>query len=129
MWISSASRCALASLEHAPLVEQPNAEHGAPRLAAEEQVAGDVDRVAQRQVLIDHLDPPAPGLGRRGEGDGGAVELDPAGIGHVGPGDDLGQRRLAGGIVADQPEHLAGEQVEIDAAQRLDGAEALPDAR
>ena len=29
------------------------------RLAAEEQVAGDVDRVAEREVLVDHLDPAA----------------------------------------------------------------------
>ena len=40
----------------------------------------------------------------------------------------LGQRRLAGSVVADQPEALARIEVEVDAAQRLDRPEGLEDA-
>ena len=44
-------------LVHLALVEERKAEHARARLAAEQEIAGDVDRVAERQVLIDHLDP------------------------------------------------------------------------
>ena len=43
------------------------------------------------------------------------------------PGEDLDERRLAGAVVADQPEHLALAQVQADVAQRRDRAEALGD--
>ncbi len=119
MWISSASRWSLASSIIRRWSSSRRPSTRASGLAAEEQVAGDVDRVAQREVLVDHLDLQGPGLGRRGERDARAVELDAAGVGHVGAGDDLGERGLAGGIVADQAQDLAREQVEIDAAQAL----------
>ena len=57
-----------------------------------------------------------------------AAEGDRAGIGAVDAGDGLHQRRLAGAIVADQPDHFAGLDGEIDAVQHVDRAEALPDA-
>ena len=57
-------------LVHAALVEKGQAAEAAARLAAEEEVAGDVDRVAERQVLIDHLDLLGARIGGRGEGDG-----------------------------------------------------------
>ena len=43
-------------------------------------------------------------------------------------GEDLDQRRLAGAVVADQRDDLAGMDVEIDVGQRRDGAEILGDA-
>ena len=112
---------------HRRLVHERHAEHAPHRLAAEQEVAGDVDRVAERQVLIDHLDPLAAGIGGRGEADFAAVEKDPAGIGNDGAGEDLAQGRLAGAVVADEAEDLAGAQHEVDAIERLDGAVALAD--
>ena len=43
----------------------------------------------------------------------------------VDPGDRLDQRRLAGAVVADQADDLAGVDVEVDPVQSLDRAEAL----
>ena len=57
-----------------------------------------------------------------------AVEGDLALGGREVAGDDLDQRRLAGAVVAHQPEHLAGLDREIDTLQRLDRAEMLGDA-
>ena len=59
MWISSASSMRLAS-SSIRRWSSSRSRAAALRLAAEEQVAGDVDRVAQREVLVDHLDPAAP---------------------------------------------------------------------
>ena len=41
------------------------------------------------------------------------------------PGDRLHQRRLAGAVVADEADHLAGVDGEIDPVQSLDRAESL----
>ena len=103
-------------------------ERAAGQFAAEEEVAGHVDVVAEAEILVDHLD--AGGAGRGGAGDPHrfAVERDGPVVGDVGAGENLGQGRFAGGVVADQPEAFAGPEVEIDAAQRLDRAEALVDA-
>ena len=43
-------------------------------------------------------------------------------------GQHVHQRRLAGAVLAEQHMHLAGLQVEIDAAQRVHAAETLGDA-
>jgi len=88
----------------------------------------DVDRVAQRQVLIDHLDMVPAGVGRAVEPHRGAVDLDRAGIRDHGAGQHLAQRRLAGAVVADQPQHLAAAQGQVDILERLDRAVALADA-
>src|SRR5204863_2145361 len=84
--------------------------------------------LGERQVLVDHLDAEAAALaGIKGE-DVLAVELDRASVGAVDAGDGLHQRRLASAIVADQPDHLAGRNGQIDAVQHVDRAEALADA-
>ena len=54
-----------------------------------------------------------------------AEERDRPGVGPVVAREDLHERRLAGAVVADQPEHLALAQVQADVAQRRHGAEAL----
>ena len=112
---------------HLALVHQRHAEHAPQRLAAEQKVARDVHRVAEREVLIDHLDPLAPGVRGRSEADFLAVENNPAGIRNDGAGQDLAQRRLSRSVVADEAEDLAGAQDEIDAIERLDRAERLAD--
>ena len=98
----------------------------AARLAAEEEIAGDVDRVAERQVLIDHLDPRRARVGRRGEERPAlpSISIVPA-SGITAPDRTLLKRRLAGAIVADQPEHLARLQRQGHVVERLDGVVAL----
>ena len=59
---------------------------------------------------------------------GRAVETDLAVRRREVAGDDLDQRRLAGAVVAHEPQHFAGLDREIDALQRLDRAEMLGDA-
>ena len=59
-------------------------------------------------------------LGREA-GDVAAVEPDRAGVGPVEPGDEIEQRRLAGAVRADDADELALGDVEIDA---IDGGQA-----
>ena len=56
-----------------------------------------------------------------------AADEDPAGVGLVEAADDLDQGRLAGAVVADQAEHLAPVQAQVDVGQGGDPAEALGD--
>src|SRR5262249_35521847 len=53
------------------------------------------------------------------------VDADLASVPLIGAGQDLHQRRLAGGIVTDQAEDLARHQPQLHVAQSLDGAEGL----
>jgi hypothetical protein len=57
-----------------------------------------------------------------------ATEEELALVGLVDAGQQLHQRRLAGAVLADQREHLAGAQVEVHVLERLDAGEALGDA-
>src|SRR5581483_2627042 len=43
----------------------------------------------------------------------------------MGAGEDLGERRLAGAVVAEQSHHLAGVHVEVDVRERPDRPEGL----
>ena len=104
-----------------------HAKHAPERLAAKQEVARDIDRVAERQVLINHLDPLTARVGGRCETDFTAVEKNAAGIGNDGAGQDLAQRRLSSAVVADQPKDLARPQNKVDAIKGLDGAEGLAD--
>src|SRR3954453_7304366 len=52
-----------------------------------------------------------------------------AGVRLVVAAQDLEQRRLARAVLAHERGHLTGPELEIDALQRLDGAEALADPR
>ena len=57
-----------------------------------------------------------------------AEEPELARVGEVHARDGLDQRRLAGAVVADQGDDLAGVDVEVHVGERLHGAEALVDA-
>ena len=89
---------------------------------------GDVHVPAQREVLVDHLDPDVAALLRPAEMRRLAVDEHLAVVALVGAGQHLHERRLAGGVVADETEDLAGLQAEIHVSQRVHGAEILLDA-
>ena len=63
---------------HLLLAEDGDAEHLPRQLAAHEEIGGDVDIGAEREVLVDGLDAGRLGLGRRGEDMVAAFEDEPA---------------------------------------------------
>ena len=94
-----------------------------PQLAAEIEVGGGVDIVGERQRLVDRLDAVSLGVARIADVGLLAVDEDVAGIALVGAGQDLDQRRLAGAVVAEQPDHLAGVEIDAGVVDGLDAAE------
>ncbi len=111
-------------LLHPRVVPREHAVH----LAAEEQVGRHVEVLAQRQVLEHRRDAKIVRRGRRRHRDCLARHLDQPRVGLEHAGDDLGERRLARAVVADEGDHLVRVHVEVDADQRLDRAEPLGDA-
>ena len=81
---------------------------GPAALALEEDVLGDVERGDQREVLEDRLDAGVARVRRAREAPLGAVHEHPALVGPQSPRHHAHERALAGAVVADQPEHLAG---------------------
>ena len=99
------------------------------QLAAEEQVGGHVEPRHEVELLEDRGDAGRLGLARAGEAHRRAVDRGSSpSSGAMHAGEDVHQRRLAGAVLAEERVDLAGLQVEVDAAQRLDAAEALLDA-
>ena len=96
-------------------------------LAAEVHVLDDVEVVAEREILVDDLDPEPGGVLRPVDVHLLPLEQDPAAVGGVGAGDALDERRLAGAVVADERHHLAGADLEVDVVERLHRAERLGD--
>ncbi len=97
-------------------------------LAAQEQVVVDGELVDQRQVLEHGVDAALAGVVARSW----ARRLSPLQphrprVRLLEPAEDLDQRRLAGAVVSEQPQHLALAQVQVDVAQRDGGSEALGD--
>ena len=66
-----------------------------PDLAAQVHVLDDVEVVAEREILVDDLDPELRRVLRPVDRDRLAVEEDLAGVVAVDPGDALDERRLA----------------------------------
>src|SRR5262249_11828849 len=79
----------------------------------------------QSQVLVDGLDAGAPCIHRRAEMDLLAVHQDLAMVGRDRAGQRLDQRRLAGAVVADDRQDLAGIEIEIRLVEGRDPAEPL----
>jgi hypothetical protein len=102
---------------HAHAVEEAEpGERGRQVLfAAQEQVAGYVQRGGQGQVLVDRLDAELARLGRVGDVDRLPVDQDVALVGDQGAGEDLDGGRLAGAVVAEQSRDLAGIDAEVHA--------------
>ena len=89
-------------------------------LAAEKQVADQIEFAGEREILMDDANAGAEDLCRVADLHRLAVDEDLAGIRHRRAGQRLDQRRLSGAVVADHGEDLALLQVEIGAAHRLD---------
>ena len=97
-------------------------------LAAQEQVAGDVQRRRDGQRLVDGLDARRAGLLRAAERDRSpSTSISPA-SGIIAPDRHLISVDLPGAVVADHREHLARIQFEVDAGQADDTAEGLDQA-
>ena len=73
----------------------------------EEHVLHDVEVVAEREVLVDGLDPERCGLARGADPHRAPLPEDLPRVGRMDPGDALDRHRLAGAVVADQRGHLA----------------------
>ncbi len=113
-------------LFHARLVQD---ETSTDPFSAEEHVADDVEVVRQGEVLIHDLDAEPRGFPGAVDPRGVPFEPDVSLVERVDPGDPLDQGGLAGPIVADERHDLPAPDLEVDAIQRLDGAEGLRESR
>ena len=115
---------------HPGLVDKTGEDAESPlhRLAAEEDIGGDVLLLGQRQILIDHLDAAPATLAGAGAVERLTVEPDVAFVERIYSGDGFHQSRLAGPIVADEAGDSALVDRQVDAIQYLHGAETLGDA-
>ena len=108
-------------------VRQPPEPPEAGDLTVEEEVLVDGERRDERQVLVDGLDAVRTGILHRVELDRVPLDEDPARILAVEAAEDLHERALAAAVVADEPEHLAAPEMDVDAAQDDERAEPLRD--
>ncbi len=83
------------------------------QLAPEEHVAGRVDVVGQRQLLVDDLDPVAASVARVVDLHGLPVDADLPRVGGMRARQRVHQRRLAGAVAPDEADDLT--RVEVDA--------------
>src|SRR6266536_973295 len=97
-------------------------------LPAEEDVLVDPHVPGQGQVLVDHLDTELAGISRAVEPDRLAVDEQLPLARRVEAREDLHECALAGPVVTDNAQDLAGHEPEIDAAEGIDMAEVLRDA-
>jgi hypothetical protein len=79
-------------------------------------------------MLMRHADAERDGIGRAMDIGRAAIDGDTAGIGGVAAEEDVHQRGLAGAVLAQQPQHIAGMEREIDVVGSPNSAEALADA-
>ncbi len=96
-------------------------------LTAEIHVLDDVEVVAEREILVDDLDPEPGSVLRPVDVHLFPLEQDPAAVSGVSAGDALDERRLAGAVVADERHHLAGADLEVHVYEGLDRTEGLGD--
>src|SRR5262249_23543202 len=109
----------------APVEERDRPDPEPPRLVPEHDVRDRVEVVAQREVLVDGLDPERAGARRRERRQLLLSEPELATVGLVDPAEDVDERALAGAVVAAQRDDLAGVDGERDAVERLQPAEPL----
>ena len=82
-----------------------------------------IDIIGHGQRLVDGLDVVAPRIARIVDRRLVAIDEDLARIHPVGARKAFDQRRLAGAIVAEKPDHLARKQIDGDVVDSLDAAE------
>ena len=123
-----AGQLALGLGVHPPAIEQSQ-RSAARRLAAEEHVAGDVQRVDELELLVDDRDAEPRGIDRPVHDNRRAVDANLARVGAMDAGQDLHQRRLAGAVLADERHDLPGRQLEVHAVERDDAGKPLGDRR
>ena len=117
-WASARS---VAAFDRAPVDEAAPA-----RIAGRERdVLGDRHPFDQAEVLVDEGDRLVLAEAGRTMAVGFAAVLDRAFARLDDAAERLDQRRLAGAVLAEQREDLAGVEIERDAAQRRDAAEPL----
>ena len=101
---------------------------GDQRLAAEEDVVGDVEFGNEVQFLVDDGDARGLGVAHAGEADWLAVDADRAFILGVDARQDFHQRRLAGAVFAHQRMDLARRRSKLTSRKAADAAEMLGNA-
>ncbi|BAB51502.1 mll4969 [Mesorhizobium japonicum MAFF 303099] len=101
---------------------------GAQRLAAEEDVGGDVEIFEQIEFLVDEGDARTQAAFDTQPLMGGAVDRDRAGVRRGDAAEDLHQGRLAGAVLADQADDLARPDLHGEAIQRDDARIGLAHA-
>ena len=87
------------------------------QFTTEEQILLDRQLRHQAEFLEHRTDTDDARAVRREMDDLSALILERAGIGRIGAGDDVDQRRLAGAVFAEQHVDLAAPEVEVDAIQ------------
>ena len=97
-------------------------------LVAERDVLGDRERLDEPEVLVHHPDSALQGVAGRAQRHRLAMQLERALVRPVQTRDDVGQRALAGAVLAQQRVHLAGVDLEVDVGVRDHAGEALRDA-
>src|SRR5439155_3650196 len=90
-------------------------------------VLGDGQVAEQVQFLVDEGDAARLGVARAARLVVGAGQDHPPAVHRVDAAGDVHRRRLARAVLADQPQHLAGAELEADVVQYRDAEEALAD--
>jgi hypothetical protein len=105
-----------------------NEELPAGRLAAQEDIRGDVAAVDQSQILEDSRNTQLTSMVGIDDPYHLAADQDFAVVWLIDAAEDFGKRRFAGAVVPDDRQDLRLANVEVDVLQRADVAEALGQA-
>ena len=91
-------------------------------------VLGDGQGRYGSEMLVDHADAELPGLARRGNWAGRFIHPHLTCVRPYQPVRYVHESGLAGAVLAQQCQHLAGGEYEIGSAESLHGAESFVDA-
>ncbi len=105
---------AIDALAHFLTLQERNAQNGAFQFAAEKHVFGDGQVLRERQFLEDRRDPRRRRVLGRMKGDRIALDDEFAIARRMGARQDLDEGRFARAIVAEQCQHLAGADLQVD---------------
>ncbi len=111
---------------HAPMMDER--QPAETRKALDKDVLGDRQVGEQVELLVDEADAGRRGVGRPLRLVEPAAEVHGAAFRTQHAAHDVHQRRLAGAVLADQAEHAAGMEIEVDAVEHLHAEEGLADA-